>query len=92
MVATNTGFKAQQAPCGRVVDGEVYHDRDGDWQFLCGTTLNTADLKLVCLGCMVEADPTVGELAEMPPGWCGTRSVRGEEWIQEPYIGREDEA
>jgi hypothetical protein len=46
---------------------EVYHDPDGDWQFLCGTTLDAADLKLVCLGCMVERDVTIGELAEMPP-------------------------
>jgi hypothetical protein len=71
---------------------EVYHDHDGDWQFLCGTTLDTNDLKLVCLGCMVETDPTIGELAEMPPGWCATRLAPGTEWIQEPYEDREDEA
>jgi len=40
MVAT--GFKAQQAPCGRVVDGEVYQDRDDEtlltleFDFACG--------------------------------------------------------
>jgi hypothetical protein len=44
---------------------EVYHDPDGDWQFLCGTTLDAADLKLVCLGCMVERDITIGELADI---------------------------
>ena len=70
---------------------EVFHDHDGDWQFLCGTTLGTADLKLVCLGCMVEIDPTIGELAEMPPGWCATRISVGAEWIQEPFEA-EDEA
>ena len=40
MVAT--GFKAQQAPCGRIVDGEVYQDRDDEtlltleFDFACG--------------------------------------------------------
>jgi hypothetical protein len=43
MVATNTGFKAQQAPCGRVVDGETYYDRDGD-------TVLTQELDYAC-GC-----------------------------------------
>ena len=33
---------------------DVFHDSNGDWQFLCGTTLEFDDLKLVCLGCMVE--------------------------------------
>ena len=71
---------------------EVYHDPDGDWQFLCGTTLDTADLKLVCLGCMVERDLTIGELAEMPPCWCATWRAAGDEWIQEPYERVGDEA
>jgi len=71
---------------------EVYHDPDGDWQFLCGTTLDAADLKLVCLGCMVERDLTIGELAEMPPNWCATRQAPSAEWIQEPYEPRQDEA
>jgi len=30
MSRTNTGFKGQQAPCGRIVDGESYQDRDDD--------------------------------------------------------------
>ena len=28
MVGTKTGFTQQQAPCGRLVDGETYQDRD----------------------------------------------------------------
>ena len=71
---------------------EVYHDPDGDWQFLCGTTLDAADLKLVCLGCMVERDLSIGELADMPPSWCARRRSEGADWIQEPYGPRPDEA
>ena len=28
MVPTNTSFKSRQAPCGQIVDGESYQDRD----------------------------------------------------------------
>ena len=43
MAATNTGFKDQQAPCGRIVDGESYEDRDPE-------TLLTLELDYAC-GC-----------------------------------------
>jgi membrane-bound inhibitor of C-type lysozyme len=43
MPRTNTSFKAQQAPCGRNVDGESYQDRDAD-------TLLTEELDYAC-GC-----------------------------------------
>jgi len=92
-LSTDTGvFTTRQVLEGLEPVREVYHDHNGDWQFLCGTTLNTEDLKLVCLGCMVETDPTIGELSDMPPGWCGTRQIRGGEWVQEPYKGQDDEA
>ncbi len=71
---------------------EVYHDPDGDWQFLCGTTLDTADLKLVCFGCMFDRDPSIGGLAELPPRWCATRQAPDCAWDQEKYEPRQDEA
>jgi hypothetical protein len=85
-------FTTRQVLEGTEPVREVYYDPDGDWQFLCGTTLDTADLKLVCLGCMVERDFSIGEIADMPPSWCATRHSPGGEWIQEPYEPREDEA
>jgi hypothetical protein len=42
MTATTTGFKSEQAPCGRLVDGEHYQDQDDqvvitdEWDFACG--------------------------------------------------------
>lgn len=70
---------------------EIYHDHDGDWQFLCGTTTDFDDLKLVCLGCMVERDSGLLDLADLPPGWCAVRASPGEPWIREPYEASEDE-
>ncbi len=43
MPRTNTSFKGQQAPCGRIIDGESYQDRDDD-------ALLTEELDYAC-GC-----------------------------------------
>ena len=42
-MATNTSFKGKKAPCGRIVDGESYQDRDDD-------ALLTEELDYAC-GC-----------------------------------------
>lgn len=43
MVATKTRFAPQQAPCGRLVEGETYQDRDEE-------TLLTLEVDFAC-GC-----------------------------------------
>lgn len=43
MVATNTSFSRQQAPCGRIVDGATYQDRDDE-------TVLTREMDYAC-GC-----------------------------------------
>jgi hypothetical protein len=43
MSATSTSFNSQQAPCGRIVDGESYQDRDEE-------TLLTQEMDYAC-GC-----------------------------------------
>jgi len=43
MVATKTGFTQQQAPCGQIVEGETYQDRDEE-------TLLTLEVDYAC-GC-----------------------------------------
>jgi hypothetical protein len=43
MPATSTSFKNQQAPCGRIVEGETYEDQDQE-------TLLTQEVDYAC-GC-----------------------------------------
>jgi len=43
MALTNTNFRSQQAPCGRIVDGESYEDGDQE-------ALITQELDFAC-GC-----------------------------------------
>ena len=62
----------------------VTHDVDGDWQFLCGTTNETGDAAIVCLGCMFDQDKTVGDVADLPRRWIAWRNSAGDPWIREP--------
>jgi len=58
----------------------VTHDDDGDWQFLCGTTSDTEDGRLVCLKNIVEDHPSVAELADLPMGWRAFRDGPDKPW------------
>ncbi len=61
----------------------VTHDDDGDWQVLCGTTDEPADAMVICLGCLFDRDPTIGELADLPHGWRAWRASPSSPWVRE---------
>jgi hypothetical protein len=63
----------------------VAHDSDdGMWQFLCGTPNNSKDGRIVCLGCIIQKDPSLFEIADLPTGWSAWRDAPGQEWHREP--------
>lgn len=64
---------------------EVYHDHDGDWQFMCGATTASADAKVVCLGCMIDRDTSLMQLADLPEGWLAHRDSPAAPWSREEY-------
>src|SRR5262245_46472671 len=70
----------------------VSHDHDGDWQVLCGTTQDTKDAIVVCLGCAYQRDKTIAELADLPRGWTAWREYVGGPWKREQKPPEEDEA
>ncbi len=59
-----------------VLDGapvvDVHHDEDGDWQMLCGTTLNPADGRMVHIEHLVQMHPSLRDLSDLPLGWSAT--------------------
>ena len=62
----------------------VYHDADDHgWQFHYPGEKTTADAMLVGLGEIYQHDPTVAEVADLPPGWRAIRSKVGGTWIRE---------
>jgi hypothetical protein len=60
----------------------VTHDaEDGTWQFLDGSDdLQPEDSCVVSLQSVVTLDPTVRELADLPPGWVAWRGNPNSPW------------
>jgi hypothetical protein len=60
----------------------VSHDEDdGSWQFHSGADdVSEDDLMIVGLSEMVDYDPTLCELADLPCGWYAERDYIGGGW------------
>ena len=58
----------------------THDDDDGSWQFLCGTTDDPADARVVGLGEMYARDPSLGEVADLAEGWRAWRASSGGQW------------
>lgn len=69
----------------------VVHETDGDWQFLCDTTYDVADLKIVALEEIAKRDPTVNDLFQLNYGWHAVREAVEEEWQTEESETAEDD-
>ncbi len=66
---------------GRPILRVSHDDDDGAWQFLCGSLHeDAAEGRIVCLACMVERDPTLQALADLPLGWGADRERADATW------------
>ena len=70
----------------------VFHDDDGEWQFLHDEVSEEDECRLICLGCALERDFTLAKLADLPAGWMATRATVEHPWIREPYESSEEDA
>lgn len=73
-----------------VVDGTepvriVIHHHDGDWQFVCGTTKRASDAMIVGVNHLLDIDPTLEGLLDLPRGTKAFREQPGDPWQHEPY-------
>jgi hypothetical protein len=71
----------------------VTHDEDDHgWQFLDGSEVPSAsDAMIVCMSHIVETDPTLYELADLPPGWRAWRTSARGEWVREESPPEEED-
>lgn len=59
----------------------VSHDiDDGGWQFLDGEAVTEADASVVSLREILELDPTIKDIADLPLGWQAERTGVGKPW------------
>lgn len=62
----------------------VAHDEeDHGWQFLAGGEFRTEDGVVVSFRSVVLKDPTLLEIADLPPGWQAHRNGLGATWVRE---------
>ena len=81
----------------QILDGSepillVSHDADDHgWQFIGRTDANTEDGRLVCLEHMVTRDPSVLQLADLPPGWQAIRRSPKHRWQRSEQPTEDDD-
>src|SRR5579883_1930230 len=67
-----------------VQDGKAilsaFHDEEGDWQFLDGGATRAEDVLIVSLARIVTLDPSLLQLAGLPPGWQAWRATPTTPW------------
>jgi len=72
----------------KVMKGEdwistVFHDADdGGWQFLSGGMLAEGDAAVVSLRNIVDLEPSIAELSDLPLGWHAWRTSRTSPWMR----------
>lgn len=64
----------------------VLHDEDGGYQFLDGEDCTDEDAAVVALEAVLAHDPTIAEIACLPPGWYAARDSVSDPW----QIGEHD--
>ena|SRR5215469_8346863 len=63
----------------------LFVDREGgDWQFLCGGTDHNGakDAKWVMVRVLLEFDPSLDELGDLPPEWEAERKDLSSPWLR----------
>ena len=64
---------------------QVSHDSDDEgWQFHYSGEKTISDAMIVSLKEVYFHDPTIIEIADLPPGWKATRESIGSLWKREP--------
>jgi hypothetical protein len=59
----------------------VSHDADDHgWQFLDGRDADVAEARLIGMHEALKLDPSLREIADLPPGWVARRSSRDAPW------------
>jgi hypothetical protein len=64
----------------------VFHDADdGAWQFHSDDITRSEDMMILALSEIVEIDPTIAELADLPFGWKASRNSPLDSWKRQQH-------
>ena len=84
-VVTTRAIVVEKRPILRV----SHDDDDGGWQFHTGDLVRIADAMVLALEEIVDLDPSVEELADLPLGWIATRASASSPWVRSKKLEEE---
>jgi hypothetical protein len=58
----------------------THYEDDHSWSFLCGTTEESDDYKLVHMADILNRDGSLRSIADLAPGWSAWRNDKDSEW------------
>jgi len=64
-----------------------HYDDDRGWAFLCGTTDDPLDGRVIGMGEALRMDPSLRSVADLSPGWIARRPTVDGAWVREPNSG-----
>ena len=60
----------------------MHYEDDDSWAFLCGTTDDTDDGRVIGMGEALGLDQTLRPVADLAPGWSAWRESKDSEWVR----------
>ena len=60
----------------------THYDEDDSWAFLCGTTNETDDGRVVTMKTALKMDPSLREIANLQPGYSAYRYTLTSPWVR----------
>lgn len=61
----------------------LHYEDDHSWAFLCGTTNNPQDGRVISMSQALQIDPSLEEISDLPPGWKASRASIDAAWSKE---------
>jgi hypothetical protein len=58
----------------------THFSEDHSWAFVDGAPFEMSSALMVLMGRVIDKDPSLLEIADLPPGWVATRQAVGDPW------------
>ena len=68
----------------------VHYSDDHSWAFIDGGSNSIKNAITVSMQHILNLDPTMREVADLPPGWLARRTQVGAQWLREPNMDEDE--